>query len=315
MPRNRLLKKEFFTDPKVGALPLGARLLFQSMWVNADDTGHGIADIRLLKAQAFPYDANISLEDIEGWLKQMVNARMVTLYEAAGEHYYEVRNFLKHQVISHPSKFEYPKPEHSDSTPVVLPEHFAPKSTVTSKSKSTKNEKENVTSKKAADAADGDRDRTLTEKNDFDLTEKADVDVRCARKVRGGQPVIMLWAGLDAKRFGCDVEPLFLARISSAFVRYRDLTHQHGSCDCDPAEYLDDLVRVCTEDRIRYPAGVLARLKELQRERERSSETDDDSYGVTARDIEAEAGITPELKKQLLAEQAERTRRARASRA
>ncbi len=128
MARNRMLKKDFFGDPKVGSLPLGCRLLFQSLWVFADDSGHGISDVRLLKAQCFPYDPDITPEHVSAWFELLCQAGMVREYEIAGQQYFEVVNFSKHQIINRPSQFCYPKPTHravneySLSTPTVLTE-------------------------------------------------------------------------------------------------------------------------------------------------------------------------------------------------
>lgn len=121
-----MLKKDFFGDPKVGSVPLGCRLLFQSLWIFADDTGHGIADARLLKAQCFPYDPEITPEQVQLWLDLLSQADMVRQYQIAGQKYFEVVNFAKHQIINRPSSFAFPKPNHgaitddSLSTPVVL---------------------------------------------------------------------------------------------------------------------------------------------------------------------------------------------------
>lgn len=124
-----MLKKDFFGDPKVGKLPPGCRLLFQSLWIYADDTGHGIAEPQLLKAQAFPYD-DISVETIEQWLGLLAGLGMVLLYEVSAQKYFHVVNFLEHQTVNKPSSFEYPKPcaislpEPSGSTTVVLREDY-----------------------------------------------------------------------------------------------------------------------------------------------------------------------------------------------
>jgi hypothetical protein len=118
MARNRLIKKEFFRDPKIGALPFGCRLLFQALWIAADDTGHAVADRRLIKGEAFPYDDEVTQETVADWLGLLADAGMIVLYEVAGQKYLHIVNFLRHQTINKPSKFEYPKP-----VPVGMPEH------------------------------------------------------------------------------------------------------------------------------------------------------------------------------------------------
>lgn len=126
MARNRLLKKEFFRDEKIGSIPLGARLLFQSLWIEADDAGNGRATLPLLKSAAFPHD-NISTEEIAEWLRSLTERGLITLYRSNGESYYSVVRFNEHQKINRPSLFRYPLPpeqvsEDSVSTHVSLNE-------------------------------------------------------------------------------------------------------------------------------------------------------------------------------------------------
>jgi hypothetical protein len=110
MARNRLIKMEFWRDEKIGSLSHSARLLFISLWTYADDSGNGRADARLLRSQAFPYDANVTAESVEAWLQEIAGLGMIVLYEAGGTRLYSVKNFLRHQVINRPSKFRLPEP-------------------------------------------------------------------------------------------------------------------------------------------------------------------------------------------------------------
>lgn len=272
MARNRLLKKETFSDPKVGSLPLGARLLFMALWINADDTGHGVADTRLLKAQAFPYDADITSEIVEDWLGKMVDLRIVSLYQVAGQSYFEVTNFLKHQVISRPSKFEYPKPpaaliEHSVSTPGALTEHSSPKSTSKVKSTSTKKEKENGNGngEREAEAKPDPADQGSVGSDDSDLTvTKTDGDRLCAKKTFD----YFTFAGLDKQKLG-KFSPEFKHQIQVVFVMYQTEVHGNSEpCCCDPVEFLERVIERCTERDVEYPKGLLKVKKDLERQRE-----------------------------------------------
>jgi len=110
MSRNRLIKKEFFRDPKVGALPPAARLLFISLWVQADDYGYGLCDPQLLKSEAFAYDVDITADDVDRWMLLLAEKKMVNLYTVEGQNYYFVVNFNKHQVVNRKSGFRYPEP-------------------------------------------------------------------------------------------------------------------------------------------------------------------------------------------------------------
>lgn len=266
MPRNRLLKREFFRDEKVAGLTFGARLLFQSLWIQADDSGNGRADARLLKSEAFPYD-DVTVAQVEGMVDEIVKSGMVRTYEANGARHYSVVNFSRHQTIDRPSKFRHPSPpwsdqsqEHSQNTQRVLDDE-SKRSTVKVK---VKEESRKRTSKEtAADAADGKQADRTRRGDDSDLTETADGH-RCTRKVKSNEDVLR-FAGLERKRFGKDVDPRFYGKLSGVFVEYRERCHQDGRCDCAPSEFLDDVIRACEDDNIRYPAGVLARLKQLQR--------------------------------------------------
>jgi hypothetical protein len=116
MPRNRLIKHEFWRDEKIGNLSHSARLLFVSLWTYADDAGNGRADARLLRSQAFPYDADVTAENVEAWLQEIAGLGMIVLYEVGGARFYSVKNFLRHQVINRPSKFRLPEPPKMDAS-------------------------------------------------------------------------------------------------------------------------------------------------------------------------------------------------------
>jgi hypothetical protein len=112
-----MLKAEFFRDERVGALSPQARLLFQSLWIHADDTGNGRADARLLKAGCFPFD-DFTPEHVEAWLQEIVAQGMATLYDFEGIRYYSVNNFLRHQSVNRPSAFRFPTPPDPTSSSV-----------------------------------------------------------------------------------------------------------------------------------------------------------------------------------------------------
>lgn len=148
-----MLKREFFRDEKIASLSLGARLLFQSLWCEADDTGNGRADARLLKSEAFPYD-EFTANQVEEWLQEIVTLKMVRLYEVGGARYYGVVNFLRHQTIDRPSKFRHPAPpplaEHSPKARRTLDEYSAMKEKGKEKEKGKGNEEKGYAAKPAA---------------------------------------------------------------------------------------------------------------------------------------------------------------------
>ena len=56
MARMRAIKPGFFTNDALGALPMGARLLFLGIWTVSDREGRVLDRPRKLKAELLPYD-------------------------------------------------------------------------------------------------------------------------------------------------------------------------------------------------------------------------------------------------------------------
>ena len=114
MARIRSIKPAFFTDEKIVECTIPARLLFIGMWVFADDTGRLEYSPKRLKMQIFPGDDGINTESL---VKELESIRAVFRYTVGGMWYLQIRNFLKHQKISHAQDPHWPAPpeftEHS----------------------------------------------------------------------------------------------------------------------------------------------------------------------------------------------------------
>lgn len=116
MARIRSVKPEFFSSEKIGMRLPGpegrqARLLFVAMWGHAEDlTGVCRAAPAFLRAQAFPYDDDLTAADVDRWLAMLESGGFILRYEVNGSHYALVRGFLEHQKIDRPSKPTLPLP-------------------------------------------------------------------------------------------------------------------------------------------------------------------------------------------------------------
>lgn len=110
MARIRTIKPEFPEDEKLGACTRDARLLFVLIWTLCDDHGRFRAAPVFLRTHLFPYDLDITPQDIAGWLQELDAKRRVSLYESEGESYGEVVNWSKHQRIDNAGKPLYPDP-------------------------------------------------------------------------------------------------------------------------------------------------------------------------------------------------------------
>lgn len=126
MARIRSIKPEFSHDEVVGKMSLEVRLLFVLLWPLADDEGRFRAHAALVKAECFPYDADLPVERVDGWLRALHDAGRIRLYDHAGQQYGVVVNFLKHQKISKPSMSRLPKPPHDLSTASTTPTQGIP---------------------------------------------------------------------------------------------------------------------------------------------------------------------------------------------
>lgn len=104
MARIRTIKPEFWTDEKLASLPRDVRLLFIASWNHSDDYGVLKGSPALLKAQAFPYDDDITLSVFKSWVDTLIEKEIFVPFDYKGEKYIFITNFLIHQKIDRPSK-------------------------------------------------------------------------------------------------------------------------------------------------------------------------------------------------------------------
>ena len=107
MARKRMISPEFWTDEKVGLMPVEARLLFMGLISNADDTGRLPGNALLVKSMIFPYD-NYTINKIDEWLKLLCQQKIIIRYKVDSQTYIQVVNFLKHQTINRPTTSKIP---------------------------------------------------------------------------------------------------------------------------------------------------------------------------------------------------------------
>lgn len=103
MARIRTIKPDFWVDEVMADLDPVAKLLFIGMFNFVDDDGYVEDSARRLKMQIFPgndYDVQKALEALceAGRVVRCVSDQGSILW---------VKNFLRHQVISHPTKTKY----------------------------------------------------------------------------------------------------------------------------------------------------------------------------------------------------------------
>jgi len=114
MARIRTVKPEFWTSEQIVECSTNARLLFIGMWNFCDDAGRHPASAKRLKMEVFPADA-FSIDEIVGWVDELLGAGLLGLYEAQGRSYWYVTGWGSHQKIDRPT-VKHPDPFDEDST-------------------------------------------------------------------------------------------------------------------------------------------------------------------------------------------------------
>lgn len=109
MPRQRMIKPDFFDSGSLAECTRDARLVFVGLWVMADDKGNMKFNERKLQKQLFPYD-DLDPRMLMVWLAELEDVGCIKAYEAQGDVCISVPNFLTYQTIKNPSKTTVPEP-------------------------------------------------------------------------------------------------------------------------------------------------------------------------------------------------------------
>jgi hypothetical protein len=112
MPRIRTVKPEFWEDELLGVMPRDARLLFIATFNMADDEGILRWTPAYIKAQAFMYDDDLTIKDVDQLMRCLTDTGLIFPYigGAARQQMAVVVNFRKHQRINRPQKSKLPPP-------------------------------------------------------------------------------------------------------------------------------------------------------------------------------------------------------------
>lgn len=114
MARIRSIKPEFWNDRKLSRLSRDARLLYIALWNLSDEHGRLHGDARYVKGHCFPYDDDMSLEDVDSLLDELQAAGRVIRYEHDEDPYLYLPTLGRHQRLEatkQPSRL--PSPDES----------------------------------------------------------------------------------------------------------------------------------------------------------------------------------------------------------
>mgnify|MGYP001810187637 CR=1 FL=1 len=130
MPRQRIIKPEFWTSPQVVQLSTLTRLLFIGLWNFADDAGILPLSPLQLKLQIFPAD-DITPAQVGDMINNLIAAGLLQQYDAEGGTYIRMTGWHRHQRIDRPT-YKYPQPhgQQPQAIPATTPPAAPPAETL-----------------------------------------------------------------------------------------------------------------------------------------------------------------------------------------
>lgn len=111
--RNRIRKADYFSDGELLRWHRDKRATYSGLYAVADDSGCFADDPFEWKMLLWPspLDADITVEALEQWRDELVQAGKLVPYEHGGERYFYLRSFHKHEHPRNPQSPTVPLPE------------------------------------------------------------------------------------------------------------------------------------------------------------------------------------------------------------
>lgn len=115
MARIRSMKPELRTSLTAAQWPREVRYFWSLLWGYLDDHGYGVDDPRLIKADCFPLDDDLTVGDIDKWLDLIASTILgpgdmppLCRYEANGRRFLHAPKWAEHQRPQHPALPKFP---------------------------------------------------------------------------------------------------------------------------------------------------------------------------------------------------------------
>lgn len=124
MPRQRMVKPDFFDSESLSECSPISRLAFIGLWVISDDYGNQKAQTKRMKRSIFPYDDDITEDDFKAILCELEKVGCIRGYEIEEERFINIPNFSTYQTIRKPSATNIPAPPKKYSTSTSLVRHW-----------------------------------------------------------------------------------------------------------------------------------------------------------------------------------------------
>lgn len=108
MAHDRMLRASMRSSEKVNSWPIPLRYFWTQLWGYCDDYGRGRRDARLVWADVFPLDEEVSVKTVDRWMSALEQAGVITVYEVRGKRYFECNNWTEHQPLGYLRKTDVP---------------------------------------------------------------------------------------------------------------------------------------------------------------------------------------------------------------
>lgn len=108
MARIRSIKPEVRTSLVVASWPRDVRLLWVYLWGYLDDYGRGVDDARLVKADCFPLDDDVTSAVVDDWLDMIARSGPLCRYQLGGRRFMHAHHWDEHQRPAHPTRSRVP---------------------------------------------------------------------------------------------------------------------------------------------------------------------------------------------------------------
>lgn len=119
---SRIIKETVCTSPTIDVLTADEERCFYRLWTKCDDFGRYDGRPEIVLGACFPLKAargEVTVADVEGWLRKFNNADLIQLYTVKGTRYLQVVTWGEHQQ-RRASKSKYPDPPPDDDTCMQL---------------------------------------------------------------------------------------------------------------------------------------------------------------------------------------------------
>lgn len=111
MAEKRMISTTIWQDEFIGTLPMFDRLVWLALITCVDDQGRMINNPVLILAHGFPYDRELTPENIEAAIYKFSEAGKIIVYISGKRSYIQVVKWWDYQNLSWPQASKYPAPE------------------------------------------------------------------------------------------------------------------------------------------------------------------------------------------------------------